>query len=97
MTQAALARAAGISQGALARIEVGDRSPTAGTLAVLAAALGVRLPDLFVDAPARANPAKSEKAWFRVCARLRDRDEPFLRAVERVIQALEDVRGNGRA
>ncbi len=37
---------------------------------------------------ARPSP-KSEKMWFRLAARLRDRDTYFLRGVEHLIRALE--------
>ncbi len=89
MTQAALARAAGLSQGALARIEAGDRSATVGTLVGVARALGISLPDLFSVAAPVANPPSAETAWFRLCSRLRDRDEAYLTALEQVAQALD--------
>lgn len=40
-TEEELARAAGIAQSTVARIERGDRMPSAGTLAKLASALGL--------------------------------------------------------
>ncbi|MCO5168178.1 MAG: helix-turn-helix domain-containing protein [Planctomycetes bacterium] len=89
MTQAALARAAGLSQGALARIEAGDRSATIGTLVGIARALRLALPSLLAEVPAVANPPRAEKAWFRLCSRLRDRDEAYILALERVAQALD--------
>lgn len=89
LTQAALARAAGLSQGNLARIENGDRSPTLGSLAKLARALGLTLAELVEPSSERVPTPKAEKAWFRVCGKLRERDEHFLRAVEHLIRALD--------
>lgn len=91
-SQAAVAARAGVSQSNLARIENGDRSATLGTLEKIAAAFRMTLAELLADVqPAPPPSPRSEKAWARVCARLRDRDERFLRGVEHLIRALEKV------
>jgi transcriptional regulator with XRE-family HTH domain len=48
LSQAALAKRAGISRVTLSKIEGGDSDPTIGTVARIAAALDVALSDLFV-------------------------------------------------
>lgn len=96
MTQAALARVAGLSQGALARIEAGDRSATVGTLVGVARALEITLPDLLSVAAPAPNPPRAEAAWFRLCSRLRDRDEGYLLALEQVAHALDGLEARRR-
>ncbi len=80
----------------LARIEAGDRSATVGTLVGVARALGITLPALFDDAPAVANPPRPEAAWFRLCSRLRDRDEAYISALEQVAHALDGLEATRR-
>lgn len=91
LTQAELARRSGLSQSNIVRIEAAERSPTLGSLAKVAQGLGVSLADLMADATIDVKPAKAEKAWYRLCSTLRDRDERFLRAVERVVRAMESL------
>ena len=57
MSRADLARAAGLSGGAVSRIESGERSPGAETLARLARALGVELDYLMGGRQPAAVPA----------------------------------------
>ncbi len=58
LTQAGLSAAAGLSPAAVGLIETGRSAPALGTLAAIAAALGVPLAALFGAAPA---PKKSPK------------------------------------
>lgn len=89
LTQAALAVRARTSQSNLARLENGERSPTLGSLAKIAAALQVDLGELLGGAAPPPALPKAEKSWLRVCRSLRDREEGFLRGVEKLIRALE--------
>lgn len=91
MTQAALARRAGTSQSNLARIENGERSPTLASLSKIADALKLSLSELLAEDAPRSTTPKAEKMWFRISARLRDRDADFLRGVEHLIRALESA------
>jgi len=91
LTQAALARLAGTSQSSLARIEAGERSATLGSLVKIADALRLTLAELLTEGVPAAPTPKSEKMWFRISARLRDRDADFLRGVEHLIRALEST------
>lgn len=50
LTMSGLARAAGLSAGAVSRIERGERAPGAATLQALAQALGVRASSLLDEA-----------------------------------------------
>lgn len=91
LSQAELARRAKISQSNVGRIEEGERSCTVGSLARLAAGLGVEPAALLSDLGEIPKPARAEKVFFRLCGKLRDRDERFLRAVEDLTRALERV------
>ena len=89
LSQAALARLARMSQSNLARIEVGDRSATLASLSRVARALQVDLAELVSGVSPLQKPPRAEKLWFRLCDRLRERDERFLRGVDRLVRALE--------
>lgn len=91
LSQAELARRAGISQSNLTRLERGERGFTVSTLAKIAAGLRMTPADLLGELPDKPKPTRSEKAFFRVCEKLRDRDADFLRALEDVIKALDRV------
>jgi transcriptional regulator with XRE-family HTH domain len=80
-----------MSQGALAHIEAGDRSATIGTLLGVAKALGITLSDLLASDLPVANPPKAEKAWFRLCTRLRDRDDAYIQTLEQFVRALDSL------
>ena len=90
-SQADLARRAGVSQSSVARLEAGERSVTVGTLESIALGLGVEAGELLSKVAEKPKLPKSEKAYFRVCAKLRGRDERELRAVERLVQAPDAV------
>jgi transcriptional regulator with XRE-family HTH domain len=53
LSQAGLAKAAGLSRGYLSRVELGMQSPTLEVIERLAAALGVKAADLLEDKPRR--------------------------------------------
>ena len=91
LSQAELGRRAKQSQSNIARIEEGGRSPTVGTLAKLAEGLGIEPAELLADLVEKPKPAKAEKVFFRLCSKLRDRDERFLRAIEDLVRALDRV------
>ena len=91
LSQAELARRAGVSQSSLLRVEEGGRSCTVGTLAKLAKGLGIEPAELLAEIVDRPKPTKAEKVFYRVCNRLRDRDADQLRAVEDLIRALDRV------
>lgn len=91
LSQAELARRARLSQSNVGRIEEGERSCTVGSLARLAEGLGVDPAVLLSDLREQPKPARSERIFFRLAAKLRDRDEAFLRATEDLIRALERV------
>jgi transcriptional regulator with XRE-family HTH domain len=60
ISQAELARAAGLSRGYLSRVEIGMQSPTLEVIERLAAALKVRPADLLEDKPRRRAGKKRE-------------------------------------
>ena len=91
LSQAELGRRAKQSQSNIARVEEGGRSPTVGTLARLAEGLGVEPAELLTGLVDKPKPAKAEKIFFRLCSKLRDRDERFLKAVEDLVRALDRV------
>ena len=61
---------------------------------LLARALRVELGELVGGAIAPERPARAEKLWFRLCDRLRERDEAFLRGVEHLVRALDASRSS---
>lgn len=91
LSQAELARRAHLSQSNVGRIEEGGRSCTVGSLARLAEGLGVEPAALLAETTEPPKPARAERVFFRLCSKLRDRDERFLRAVEDLTRALERV------
>lgn len=91
LSQAELGRRARQSQSNIGRIEEGGRSCSVGTLAKLAQGLGVEPAALLSGLGETPKPAKAEKVFMRLCSKLRDRDERFLRAVEDLTRALERV------
>ena len=91
LSQAELARRAKISQSNLTRLERGDRAFTISTLGKLANGLKMNPAELLGSLPAPPRATRSEKAFFRVCEKLRARDADYLRAVEHLIKALDRV------
>jgi transcriptional regulator with XRE-family HTH domain len=82
----ALAREAGCSATTVAAIERSSPA-TVQTLDAVAAALGVPLGELVSDSTVRGPVA--ERALYRLMKKLREKDEKFLRAIERVVEAME--------
>lgn len=91
LSQAELARRSGVSQSNLTRLENGGRACTISTLTKLAHGLGMKPAELLGSRLDPPKPTRAEKAFFRVCEKLRDRDADYLRAVEDVIKALDRV------
>lgn len=84
LTQVALAEAAGMDQGHLARIERGERWPSVPAVYRLASALGVRAGDVLAD----RDPPRS-RAADDVARRLRSCSEAQLRLVGDVLSSLQ--------
>lgn len=77
-SQERLAQVAGVSRDGLSRIERGDRpAPRLETIAAIAAALGVALPD-FLDFHDTPKVAKAEQERFRPALEALQRAEPWL-------------------
>ena len=89
MSQAQLARLAGITADMLSKIETGQRNAGLRTLEKLADVLGRSLDDfMMVDPPPRAQVPKPErafdlKAWPGVDPDLREKAEAYLRELNR--------------
>jgi transcriptional regulator with XRE-family HTH domain len=86
LSQAELARRAGIAASHVNSIERGLRAPTINVLEKLATGLRVPITAFFDEEP-RPAPTRSEKVWFEVMNMLRDRDAEYLRAVRGLLQS----------
>lgn len=95
LTRTRLAGEAGVALTSLNLIEAGRIYPTLRTLEFLARALGCRVADLVDDQPAPTMPPGGTKAFFRVVQKLRDRDDNYLRAVEKLIRAFDEALEQG--
>jgi transcriptional regulator with XRE-family HTH domain len=86
-----LAREAGVSHTSLVLLEGGRTEPRLETLARVAKSLGCRVADLLADEPRPPSPRAGTTSFYRLVARLRERqDDPhFLRTVEQVVLGLE--------
>lgn len=67
----------------------GRTSPHLRTLERLAAALRCRVRDLFDDEAEPVSIGESSKAYYRLVSRLRDKPVDYIRAVERLADALD--------
>ncbi len=91
LSQAELARRAGVSQSNIARLEDGSRSCTVSTLAKLAGGLKLGLGDLVAEVVDPPKPAEAEAAFYRLADKLRNRSADYLKAVDHLIRALDAV------
>ncbi|MBL4849360.1 MAG: helix-turn-helix transcriptional regulator [Planctomycetes bacterium] len=97
LTRSALAREAGVALTSMNLLEAGRVKPSLGTLGSLAKALGVRVVDLLDDEPPAAKPTGGSTTFYRLLDKLRDRSDDELRAVEKLVAALDKaVEGLGR-
>lgn len=98
LTRVALAQRSGIALTALNLYEQGRVGPQLGTLEALAAALGVPASKLLEEDEAPRQQVTGTKTFFRIVERLRrhEADQAYLRAVERLLQALDEAVEAGR-
>lgn len=89
LSQQSLARRAGTSRSQVAAVERGERAPTIATLEAFSEALGIELSELVKDGRS-PRPARNDTV-DRIAARLRGRDSTYLRAVERLLDAIDRV------
>ena len=91
-SRARLAREVEVSLTNLNLIERGDVSLTLATLAVIARGLGCSPVDLLGDEPPPKRPAAGKRVFEQVVDRLsRARDDRYLKAVVRMLDALDEV------
>jgi len=88
LSQAELARRAGVAASHVNAIERGARAPTVVVLEKLAGALKVEVGALFEGEPS-PRTGRSEKVWFQVMNMLRDRDAEYLRAVRGLLVSFD--------
>lgn len=88
MTQADVARLAGIARSQILMLERGERAPTVVTVAAVARALGVPVAELFATGAA-ANPGPDRAD--RVAERLRALGPEAVLAVEGIADAMEHM------
>lgn len=85
-----VARSASISMTTVSLVEQGKIAATLPTLDALAIALGVPLANLFKDVPSPPARTKVERQTFRrLMASLSQKDDSFLRTLQRIVSALE--------
>lgn len=63
--------------------------PHLKTLEAIARVLRVRVADLIDDEPPPPKPKAGTTTYYRLMGRLRDRDQGYLRAVEKLIKAFD--------
>jgi transcriptional regulator with XRE-family HTH domain len=89
LTQAELARRAGVAKSFISTVERGGQAASITSLDRIARALRAPLRALFDDEPAPPPPGKEEALIAAIVAELRGRDAEFLAGVRGVVRALD--------
>lgn len=91
VSRARLAREAKISLTNLLLIERGEVAATIATLAAVAKVLHVPLAQIVGDDPLPPAPAANKKTFARLVDRLREKDDDYLRAASKLLDALDAI------